>query len=361
LTEGVTILDARAGHVNFTALRELTREDIAHITADQPIIEVAPVEFACAAIPVPPPTNSIYALKPGHIKVVMAMGDSISAAMSAKDTNVLNLKEYRGISFSAGGDNGVTTMPNILKQFTASGFPLGPSTGIGKRDSAGTGYNAAESGDINSDMLQQAQWLVGKLKADTKISIKEDWKVLSIWIGSNNICDVCDNNVNNNADDFEKNVMIALDYLHTNVPRLFVNLIANLDITQIYDIKAGTCALLHPVECACVASSDANVRALVKKINLEYQTRATKIANYYASLKDDEFAVVRQPFLTKTLVNERSLLSAADCFHPSAISHQYAGVALWNNMITPEASKKTNWDPKEQVICATENTLIYTN
>jgi len=156
-------------------------------------------------------------------------------------------------------------------------------------------------------------------------------------------------------------LIAALNYLRANVPRLFVNLVANLDITQIYDIKAGTCSLLHPVECACVASSDANVRANVKKINLEYQARAAKIASYYASLKDDQFAVVRQPFLTQTVVKERTLLSAADCFHPSAISHQYASIALWNNMISPEASKKTTWDPKETVICPTANTLLYTN
>jgi len=318
-------------------------------------------DFVCPAVPTPEPTTSIYSLKPGHIKVVMAMGDSITAAMSAKDSNILSLKEYRGISYAIGGDAGVLTMPNLLKQFTEAGYPIGASTGIGKRTSADTGLNAAESGDINQDMLEQAQWLVGQLKANTKINLAEDWKVLSIWIGSNNLCDVCNNNVNNNADTFESNIIQALDYLRANVPRLFVNLVANLDITQIYSIKDGMCGMLHPVECACAADSDVKVREATKVINLEYQKRAVTIAQHYASLNDNQFAAVVQPFLTQSVVSSRSYLSAADCFHPSAIAHQYAAVALWNAMITPSAEKKTSWDPKEEPICPGESTLVYTN
>lgn len=37
---------------------------------------------------------AVNQLRPGNIKVVMAMGDSITAAMSAKDTLIFSLKEY---------------------------------------------------------------------------------------------------------------------------------------------------------------------------------------------------------------------------------------------------------------------------
>jgi len=133
----------------------------------------------------------------------MAMGDSLTAGMSAKDTNVLSLKEYRGLAYSIGGDSGVTTLPNLLKPYLPSGFPIGLSTGIGERTSSGNGLNAAVSGSINSDMPAQAQWLVQQLKANSRININTDWKVLTIWIGSNNLCDVCDNTANNNGANFE--------------------------------------------------------------------------------------------------------------------------------------------------------------
>jgi len=287
------------------------------------------------------------------------MGDSITAGMSAKDTSVLSMKEYRGISFSIGGDAGAITMPNILKQFSPS--VIGFSTGIGKRPSTGNGLNGAESGDINLDMYSQAQWLVNAMKTDKRINLNEDWKMLTIWIGSNNLCDVCDNDARNNADDFHTNLVQALDYLRENVPRLFVNLLSNLDITQIYDIKDGMCGILHPIACACAASSDASVRANVKKVNLEYQVRAQQIADLYNSDTSHQFVVVAQPFLTNSKVSSRSFLSAADCFHPSLASHQYASVALWNNMITPKAQKATAWDPATTVVCPTESTLLYTN
>ena len=44
-------------------------------------------------------TFAVNKLHPGHIKVVMAMGDSITAAMSAKDTSIFNMKEYPFLPF----------------------------------------------------------------------------------------------------------------------------------------------------------------------------------------------------------------------------------------------------------------------
>jgi hypothetical protein len=115
-----------------------------------------------------------------------------------------------------------------------------------------------------------------------------------------------------------------------------------------------------------------------------YQVRAYTIAQKFASRQNPSFTVVVQPFLEQTTINLRkyadpslpllllpspslhltsphltspplplplliffyyySELSAADCFHPSALSHSVASVALWNNMITPAAQKKHAWD-----------------
>lgn len=251
-------------------------------------------------------------------------------------------------------------MPNLLKQFTAPGYPIGPSTGTGSRTSAGAGLNGAVSGAINVDMLSQAEWLVASLKTNTKINFNLDWKVLTIWIGSNNLCDVCNDAPNNNADNFEKHVTTALEYLYTNVPRLFVNLLPNLDVSKLYDVKDGTCGALHVVECGCIASTAAK-RTAVQTAVKDYWTRAEKIAQNFAARNSQQFAVVSQPFLMESPIYNRSYLSAADCFHPSAISHSAAATALWNSMLTPKAQKKTSWDPATPALCATESTLIHTN
>jgi len=323
------------------------------------VAETQPFAAACPTIPIPVDTSDVTKLKPGNIKVVMAMGDSITAAMSAKDTNILLLKEYRGIAYATGGDAGVVTFPNILKQYTASGYPIGPSTGIGKRTMATNGLNGAVSGAINIDMRGQAEWLVTELKKNTKINLSKDWKVLTIWIGSNNICDVCNNDELNNAKDFYRHIMAALDYFYVNVPRLFVNLVANLDITQIYDISSGACGLLHPQECPCPSSKNAAVRDGVKTVIKQYVSTAYDIQANFTQRKNPEFAVVVQPFLVESPVYNRSFLSAADCFHPSAISHEAASVALWNSMITPLNNKAKSWVPGQLPICPTADTIIY--
>jgi len=327
----------------------------------EPALRAEPFEWACPAVPVPPDTDNVNKLKPGHIKVVMSMGDSITAAMSAKDNIIINLKEYRGISYAIGGDKDVTTLPNILKQYTPTGYPLGVSTGIGKRTIATNGFNAAVSGAINVDMLGQAQWLVEQLKANSHVNHAKDWKHLTLWIGSNNLCDVCNNNNVNNAKDYEKNVGAALDYLYAHVPRLFVSLVANLDVTKLYDYNGGACGTLHPMECSCAANRNSVVRDGVRSIVKEYQTTSYKVAANFTSRNNPEFAVVVQPCLIDSYIFNRTYLSPADCFHPSAIAHRAISIALWNNLITPAAKKKTQWIEGEEPLCADANTILYTN
>lgn len=317
---------------------------------------------ACPQIPVPADTNNVNNLRPGNIRVVASMGDSITAGMSAKDSTILSMREYRGLAYSIGGDEGVTTLPNLLESYVPTGYPIGASTGIGKRENLKTnGFNAAVSGAINVDMLGQAQWLVQQFKANTKVNYENDWKLVTIWIGSNNLCDVCDKSTGNNGDDFQTQVTTAIQYLYDNVPRVLVNLVANLEISSMYDIDSGFCGMLHSIACGCVGSSSASDRGDVRAAGLDYQARAKVIAQYFNAKNNTEFAVVVQPFLTNTVITLRSQLSGADCFHPSAVSHGYAATALWNNLISPAAQKKTQWDPTATPLCASEDTLIYTD
>jgi len=314
---------------------------------------------ACPSIPVPPDTNDVNNLRPGNIKVLLTMGDSIIAGMAAKDTNVLSLKEYRGLAFCIGADANVNTFPNILQQFAGNRL-VGTSTGIGQRTSAGNGLNGAVSGAVNKDMLGQAQWLVQQLQANPNVKIQEDWMVLTIWIGSNNLCAVCNDDAANNGANFELNINSALNYIFSYVPKLFVNLIANLDVSTLYNVNSGTCGLLHSVACSCVGTSDATKRAKVSAVAKDYVALATKISGQFNARKHPTQAVVVQPFLTNNIISDRSLLSAADCFHPSASAHELASIALWNNMISPREAKKLTWDKNDSPICPTADTLIYT-
>lgn len=56
-----------------------------------------------------------------------------------------------------------------------------------------------------------------------------------------------------------------------------------------------------------------------------------------------------------------SFLMQLDCFHPSVIGNQHMAKALWNNMLTPAAQKRTSFDSSEGIVCPTNSTLLYTN
>jgi len=69
-------------------------------------------------------TTSVHRLRPSDIKVVGAMGDSLTASLGSFAQTILGLLvEFRGRSFSHGGDlnlESLVTMPNILKKFNPS-------------------------------------------------------------------------------------------------------------------------------------------------------------------------------------------------------------------------------------------------
>jgi phospholipase B1, membrane-associated len=69
-------------------------------------------------------------------------------------------------------------------------------------------------------MPGQAQWLLEKLKANNNINFAEDWKMLTIWIGGNNLCDVCKDWENNNEIMYNTQLRQALTFIQENIPRV---------------------------------------------------------------------------------------------------------------------------------------------
>ncbi|KAL8185592.1 UNVERIFIED_CONTAM: Lysophospholipase 1 [Gekko kuhli] len=74
---------------------------------------------------------NVHKLRPADIRVIAALGDSLTTAVGAQATGLSDLKTaWRGLSWSAGSDGSLenhTTLPNILKKFNPnlSGFSTG--------------------------------------------------------------------------------------------------------------------------------------------------------------------------------------------------------------------------------------------
>jgi len=297
------------------------------------------------------------------------MGDSLTAGFGALATSYWDIcTEYRGVSWSIGGDSdlksGVITLPNLFKLYNSNiqGF----SEKTGKATSPNSKLDRAVTGSRAPDMIAQAQDLVDKMKSDTSINMQEDWKIITIWVGSNDLCDICnDDEQKYSPDSYENNLRAAISIIREEIPRAFVNLIQGIDPTQLYELKSGWCEWLHWYECPCGSSSDANVRASVTERLQEYNDRLIKIAND-TIFQGDDFAVVIQPFLTHTDIpkdedgNPDTHYFALDCFHFSGLAHEAAAVGIWNNLFQKVSYKNLNWIPGEPFICPEDGQFIST-
>ncbi|KAI9543893.1 hypothetical protein NQZ68_004941 [Dissostichus eleginoides] len=308
----------------------------------------------------PSPPTSVHELRPGDVQVVAALGDSLTAGngIASSKNNVLDvLHQYRGLSWSIGGEENlttVTTLPNILKYFNQN--LTGFSVGKGKQDTSESFLNQAVAGAKSTDLLSQVRALVARMKNDSRINFESDWKVITLFIGGNDVCDHCYNSLFYSEENFLRNVRYSLDYLHKEVPRALVNLIETLHITPLREMhmdKSLRCPTwLVNILCPCVILPKHNSKALqmVEDINRGYQRSMQELVESKRYDTRSDFTVVVQPFFRHLKFPrlpdgraDRSFFSA-DCFHLSQKAQTQMARSLWNNMLEPLGNKTTIQD-----------------
>ncbi|XP_068532735.1 phospholipase B1, membrane-associated isoform X2 [Anas acuta] len=301
---------------------------------------------------------SVHNLRPADIQVIAALGDSLTAGNGAGSNphDVLDvLTQYRGLSWSVGGNENistVTTLANILREFNPS--LIGYSTGTGRETTENAALNQAVAGDKSEDVPAQVRRLVDRMKNDTRINMQTDWKLVTLFIGGNDLCKFCEDPIRYSPENYTYNIQIALDMLHREVPRTFVNLVTVLSITslrELYAEKNVSCPrILMRLLCPCVlkyADNSTEVEQLVN-FNKRYQERTKELVESGRYDTREDFTVVLQPFLTHVDMPKTqegfpdNSYFAPDCFHFSQKSHSQAARALWNNMLEPVGKKTDN-------------------
>uniref|UniRef100_A0A9J7Z2X8 Si:ch211-214p16.3 n=1 Tax=Cyprinus carpio carpio TaxID=630221 RepID=A0A9J7Z2X8_CYPCA len=308
-------------------------------------------DFSCVdTAPSDTVPTSVHRLHPGDIKVVASLGDSITAGFGAKAENLLQLTdEERGVSWSIGGDNTletVTTLPNILKKFNPNVF--GFSKGKSKRPN---GFNMAVSGAKASNIPAQVRDFITALKNSTKVDFEKDWKLVTLFIGGNDLCQYCQDRASLSPSKYISHIRDGLDMLYNEVPRVLVNFVGILEIGDLRMIKRNTlgCSLLQENVCPCFLEPRENSPEMneMKKVNRDLQMETERLV--YGGRYDgrQDFAVVLQPFLKNTVVpvvedgTPDLTFFSVDCFHFSERGHAAVAVALWNNMLEPVDRKQT--------------------
>ncbi|KAM9435049.1 phospholipase B1, membrane-associated-like isoform 1-T1 [Clarias gariepinus] len=301
--------------------------------------------------------TSVHEVRPADIRVVGAVGDSLTAGNGVPSTSLLDvLTQYRGLSWSIGGDNNistVTTLPNILRVFNPelTGF----SVKTGKQNTKQAFLNQAVAGAKSIDLLNQAKVLVNRMKTDNRINFDSDWKVITMFIGGNDFCDSCENPLHYSPENFLKRIQLALDFLHSEVPRAIINLVEPLHITPLramhLNVTLGCPTWLVRILCSCVVSPEEGSEALqsLEHLNRAYQTILQDLVESGRYDTNSNFTVVLQPFLRDITVPmldgqpDRSYFTP-DCFHLSQKAHTLMARALWNNMMEGLGNKTNKHD-----------------
>ncbi|XP_066479333.1 phospholipase B1, membrane-associated [Tiliqua scincoides] len=310
---------------------------------------------------------SVHNLRPADIKVIGALGDSLTAGNGAGSSplNVLDvLTQYRGLSWSVGGNENistVTTLANILREFNPR--LLGFSTGKGSQDKANAYLNQAVAGARAENVPTQARRLIDLMKTDSKINFQEDWKLITLFIGGNDLCKHCEDPVRFSPESFASNIQTALDILHKEVPRIFVNLATILHITSLrklyLDNRVSCPRLIMRGLCPCVLNPDDNSTELemLESFNRRYQEETHRLVNSGRYDTREDFTVVVQPFLEDVSMPETqnglpdSSFFAPDCFHFQQKAHSQAARALWNNMLEPLGNKTKAQALEDEITC----------
>ncbi|KAJ9576073.1 hypothetical protein L9F63_007038 [Diploptera punctata] len=316
--------------------------------------------------------ESVHQLRPGDIKVVASLGDSYTTGNAALAENEEETKNnYRGVSPMGGGQatwRQYLTIPNILREFNPK--LLGYALGTVESNNPISGLNVAENGALDDQLLQQAQSLVTKIRNNHFIDFNNDWKLVNIMIGTNDICkEYCfQHNDKDSPLGHLRQLEEALLYLKKNLPRTFVNLIHIPNMVSLQDMKnlPFTCHMKQVVQCSCLfGSSDKNKGGSVTKMLYGYWEAERRVVED-EKFDSEDFTVVLQPFflgvkapgIVSTLLGEVSDLNlfSPDCFHYNQKGNAQVANALWNNMMEPVGNKSLGWDaPFKRFICPTEN------
>jgi phospholipase B1 len=320
--------------------------------------------------------TAIGDLRPCDVKVVAALGDSITAAFAAAG----GLWEYRGNSYFIGMGSNATTTANLLKSVNPNVIG-GPSVGhipevAGPfHDPLQDILSAAQSEAKVADLLPggrgpQVPYLLQELQAMQdlgELSIRDDWKVINIWIGANDLCEVC-HNMNPDANEgplyYKTKLNATIAMIQQHVPKTFINLIPFFGLAQIYNLTRPylNCQLVHSLfdECACMYSKNQVDRDNMDIAGKHYNAKMYELATEWTGRFSD-FAVVVQPGNIDFVVPSIEFVSTLDCFHPSLYTHELLGVGLWNQMLQPVAEKTYPWKLPQVPVCPSNDAKFYSN
>nr|XP_054758728.1 phospholipase B1, membrane-associated-like [Lytechinus pictus] len=327
--------------------------------------------FDCPASVSPTVPESVHLLRPGDIGIIGALGDSLTAAYGAGANSFSPVMfEYPGEASSIGGDKTleeIITLPNIFRKYNSHLYGYSTGLSVILTQPFNKRLNVAISGSYATDMPGQARELIQTMKDDPSVDFENDWKLITLFIGGNDLCSGCLYAESSPAN-YIKFVEKTIQILHDESPRTFVNVIGIMQANQIMKLQGPTiCNLITSVFCPCALGGSIPQHFVYLKAREMQRLLRNSVESGKYDDKDD-FTAVYQPFLEDSSVPtlpdgdvDRSFF-APDCFHLSQKGQAAQSTANWNNLFEPVGSKDTSYDTGEKINCPSQDfPYLYTN
>jgi len=316
----------------------------------------------CPKLP-PRVPNGVRDLSPQNVNLVISLGDSISAGWGMMGLKSIHfLSEWRGRAFFSGGDSNQTTVANFLKRFSSS--LLGASYGRHLVELRGSNYqvddqlNAAQSEARSQDL----NWQIARLRRvlSPHPNLTKAWKLVSIFIGANDVCQLCNLTLDQQVNQFAANLESALSSLAAAFPNTLVAVTSVFNLSGVYQrVKSLYCKSLHliPWECKCVLHTNAAGLRRADEAATRMRQRAREIVARFQAKNLTKFGVTYLPFTEGVDLNTfpTEMVSSLDCFHPSYICHQQLAIGVWNQLFTPAYLRSSSWRLGIDPMCPSPN------
>jgi phospholipase B1 len=275
------------------------------------------------------------------------------------------INEFRGYSFSAGGDQTLETIisiPNILKKYNKNlvGYSTGKDVILSPFGRSNNHFNIAASGHEAKNIPEQARELVRRMKNSKEFNYKTDWKLVTIFIGGNDLCKFCKNKTLHSPQSYINFIQEGLDILFRELSKTFVNLISVMKIHTMPGLNLKfSCGQVQNYVCSCASNPEnEKEKKFLIEANEQYVNYTYNLVNSNRYERND-FTVVVQPLLESMDLPRTSngdvdlTYYAPDCMHYSKKGHAKLAVSLWNNMLTAVGKKNKEWIENEKILCPT--------
>ncbi len=124
---------------------------------------------------------------------------------------------------------------------------------------------------------ERIEELISEMKEAKQVDFKRDWKIITIFIGTADLCQSCFDR-DFAPRNFAKKISQTLEKIQKKIPRVLVNLIQVFDVGKMNEFGGPYCKGFLQKVCPCASGGPAR-RAMVSRTAKQYAMMLKRLVN----------------------------------------------------------------------------------